>query len=416
MGTSAYRCCSSSLACRTCVSGYASFDAPLRALVGCGYAATECALRSRFTSGCRPTTCTGTTRVPYTAPYRAPGKIPPIARRLLSMYTLPRPHSFSTTTVVPWHASLSGFTLPSTSAYAARARQSVPTSGGTLAWMHHTRWLPKPNAPRHIGNDWQLVAGSFDVCFKHAAAAGMISASPYTADVSGDGRANWLVGSLVTEPVTLRLRLQGSPRSNVTAVPHVWVGFTDSEGHHAYAFSVTHNFFHPPNADGGAWTLAESWEGQLLILDPFTRSQSPHRSLRKSGPRIQPLFPDDRYQELGFPVHTLNAQDSMPELALDELKNGIKLDWQWVVRHGGHDVFRLSRVGAPSWWKEVQIPPGAQLRPVVHLVKARGWTVAVDIQEAPPNPSPPPPDSDDEMEVQAEEDDSEVEVEVEDED
>ena len=87
-----------------------------------------------------------------------------------------------------------------------------------------------------------------------------------------------------------------------------------------------------------------------------------------------------------------------------------------LVRHGGHDVFRLSRVGAPSWWKEVLIPPGAQLRPVVHLVKARGWTVAVDIQEAPPNPSPPPPDSDDEMEVQAEEDDSEVEVEVEDED
>ena len=146
----------------------------------------------------------------------------------------------------------------------------------------------------------------------------------------------------------------------------------------------------------------------------FTPSQSQHRCLRKSGPRIQPLFPDDRYQELGFPVHTLNAHDSMPELALDELKNGIKLDWQWVVRHGGHDVFRLSRVGAPSWWKEVLIPPGAQLRPVVHLVKARGWTVAVDIQEAPPNPSPP--DSDDEMEVQAEEDDSEVEVEVEDED
>jgi len=195
------------------------------------------------------------------------------------------------------------------------------------------------------------------------------------------------------------------------------VGFADSEGHRAYAFSVTHYFLLRPNADMGTWTQAESWEGQLLILDPFTRSGTRPWSLRENGPGIQPLFADDRYQELGFPVHTLSANDSAPELALDELKNGIELDWRWVARHGGHDVFRVSRVGAPSWWKEVLIPPGAQLRPVVHLYKARGWTVAVDIQEAPPwNPSPPPPDSDDEMEVQAEEDDSEVEVEVEDED
>ena len=86
-------------------------------------------------------------------------------------------------------------------------------------------------------------------------------------------------------------------------------------------------------------------------------------------------------------MHYLSTDHSLPDLSHDELRDGIELEWQWCVIEG-RNVFELRRGG---WWKEHSLPDAAQLklRPVVHLYKSRGWTVSVDIEQAPPDPEPP---------------------------
>lgn len=261
----------------------------------------------------------------------------------------------------------------------------------------HTRltvphWLPKPVLPRRVDHGWQCAAGSFDVRFPYPAATHPGLASPTHAHMAAVGKVNWLVGTMVPERASLRLRVRGAAREDPAhtpppCLPHVWVGFADREGRYAYVFNVTYNFAYPQEfSEPTVWIPCEPWEGQSLSLNYFTRRQTcPNSTLRKAGPAINPLH-DPRNYELGIPENLLRAEHALPDITRQLLCDGLQLEWRWFAR-AGRQVFRLQRVDAPWWWKEIELPERVlPVRPVVHVHKAHRWTVSVDIEEGEPGP------------------------------
>ena len=262
--------------------------------------------------------------------------------------------------------------------------------GGGPYWLCDVSLLPPRWQGPSYGGAWAFVPGSYNA-FMYGLAPAKAWFLP--------GKLQWLIGSLANAAplvTTYRVRVSAMcSKHPPPELPHIQVGFADREGMHGFGFNVTHDF---PGSHSGPY------DGQNLIVNPYTRPglAVDSRTLYRSGPKIQCLFPDEKYEQLGFPFYdmwhgeALRATNAAPDVEIQQETNpknvvNVVLDWTWDPTTGEFHLLRHSwdrQRDRPvtewfaylQWSTDLDWYTTTQLRPLVHVYKGGPWEVTVRIE------------------------------------